>query len=456
MNERAAIYRRISRDPEGLREGVTRQDEDCRALVEREGDTVVAEYEDNDAGASTHSKKPRDDYAAMLDAARRGEFDVIVSYSNSRLTRRPLELEDLIVLHQQHGTRVKTVVSGDDDLSTADGRFTARIKANMDAREAEVTSERLRRAFLAKAQRGSVNQGARPFGWGDDKKRLHPKESRLIRKAIEDLIDGVPTREIARRWNTAGATTIQGNAWTHTTVRRVLRNPRLAGWRTHQKAIARDQNGEPVRGVWTAMVDQETFDSLQAALDGRQPKARRGARKYLLSGTARCGVCGSRMHGARTPHGHAYMCDAEGKTHTNTVAGKQTDALLALLVAERLATVDLSGETVVVPAWEGETRLATIPAQIKELMDAYGSGTLSGALVFPQVQALEVEQARLEADKPAVAPRPITASADSFPALDQDRQRAVIESLVEAVVVAKAEHRGARWSPDRLEVVWRA
>jgi site-specific DNA recombinase len=456
VSKRAAIYRRISRDPDGLREGVQRQDEDCHALARREGLEVVAEYEDNDAGASTHSTKPRPRYAAMLDAARAGEVDVILAYSNSRLTRRPLEMEDLIVLHQQHGTRIKTVVSGDDDLSTADGQFTARIKASMDAREASVTSERLRRAFLAKAQRGAVNQGARPFGWGDDKVRLHPKESRLVRKAITAVIDGVPTREVARQWNAAGATTIQGNDWTHTTVRRVLRNPRMAGWRTHQGEVARDADGAPVRGVWTPMVDQDTFDALQAALDGRQPKTRRGARKYLLSGTVRCGVCGSRMHGVRTKQGHAYACDGEGKDHTNTVAGVQTDALLSLLVARRLADVDLVAEATLAPAWPGEARLAEIPALIKELMDAYTAGALSGAIVIPQVTRLEAEQAALEAERPAAAPRPVTASAEDFPGLDRDRQRAVVDTLVEAVVVGKAEHRGARWTPDRLEVVWRS
>jgi hypothetical protein len=31
-----------------------------------------------------------------------------------------------------------------------------------------------------------------------------------------------------------------------------------------------------------------------------------------------------------------------------------------------------------------------------------------------------------------------------------------VETLFEAVVVAKAPHRDARWSPDRLAIVWRA
>lgn len=88
-------------------------------------------------------------------------------------------------------------------------------------------------------------------------------------------------------------------------------------------------------------------------------------------------------------------------------------------------------------------------------MAAFNEGVLSGAIVFPLVEALEAEQAALERERPKAAPRPSVATPEAFPSLDVDRQRAVVETLVEAVVVAKAAHRGARWSPDRLEVVWR-
>jgi DNA invertase Pin-like site-specific DNA recombinase len=98
----------------------------------------------------------------------------------------------------------------------------------------EKASERLKRKFLEKAQKGDVGQGSRPFGWGEDKKTLHPKESRLLRKAVQDIMDGVSTREIARRWNAAGVATTRGKAWRHTNVRQVLRSPRLTGWRVHQ------------------------------------------------------------------------------------------------------------------------------------------------------------------------------------------------------------------------------
>lgn len=40
-------------------------------------------------------------------------------------------------------------------------------------------------------------------------------------------------------------------------------------------------------------------------------------------------------------------------------------------------------------------------------------------------------------------------SADDLDGLDVDRERTVVESLAAAVVVAKAPHKGTRWSPDR-------
>lgn len=480
----AAVYCRISRDAEEEGLGVARQEADCRALVAKAGWTLTEVYVDNDISASSKKGRPRPRYDAMLEAVKGGQVDVIVAYSNSRLTRRLRELLDLIELHNETGVAIQTVVSGNDDLSTADGIMVAQIKGSVDEGEARRTGERLRRKFLEKAQRGAVNQGTRPFGWGDDKRTLHPKEARLLRKAVRAVIDGVPTREVARQWNEAGVTTVRGNAWNHTSVRQVLRSPRLAGWRVHLfgcarcdftgtseavtkhqkkaghtgrvKPIARDASGAPVRGEWKPLVDQDTFDALQAALDGRRPKERRGAVRYLLSTVLRCGVCGGRVHGFKTTGGgHTYACSADARPCV-TIAGAQTDALVRLVVEQRLASVDLSGEAVAPVEWEGEARLRQVPGQIAELMAAFKAGRVSGAVTWPAISDLEAEQAALEKARPRAAATPAVATPEAFPGLDVDRQRAVVETLLEAVVVAKAAHRGARWTPDRLEIVWRS
>jgi DNA invertase Pin-like site-specific DNA recombinase len=69
-------------------------------------------YIENHISASTRPKKKRPEYAAMVAAVESGTVDVIVSYSNGRLARRPLELEDLIKLHEKTGVQIHTVKSG--------------------------------------------------------------------------------------------------------------------------------------------------------------------------------------------------------------------------------------------------------------------------------------------------------------------------------------------------------
>src|SRR5664279_434524 len=151
---RAAIYCRISSDREGRETGVERQEADCRALCARLGYEIVAVLVENDTGASTKSRKPRPLYAELIEGARSGRWSVIVAYSSSRLTRRPLEGEALIGLFESRGTQFAYVVSSRFDLATADGRMQARIAASIDAGEAERIAERVSAAKAQAAAEG--------------------------------------------------------------------------------------------------------------------------------------------------------------------------------------------------------------------------------------------------------------------------------------------------------------
>ncbi len=457
----AAIYCRISQDTEGEALGVARQEEDCRTLAERQGLAVVGVYTDNDRGASTRSrKKVRPQYQAMLTAARAGELDVIVAYSNSRLTRRPAEFEQLIALYEQTGVRIVTAVSGEDDLSTADGRLVARIKASMDAAEAERTSERVMRKHLEIAQSGRPVGGTRPFGWLADRTTLDPAESAAIRKAAQDVIEGVPLRAVAQTWNAAGLTTPWGNQWDGRTVRVTLTSPRLAGWRVHQGKIALGKDGQPIRGLWEPALDQETADGVVAALtrpDNRSRVPRRGARHYLLTGLLRCGVCNGPMYGNKVKVGFVYSC--QSADHGNSGSGPGIDEVVAAMVLARLANLDLTA-----PATPAEPevgpRLEAINEQIAELMAAFRERRLSGGTVFAAVERLEAERDALRKQqatgaKPA-GPRLTQMTPEAWSALDTDRQRAIAEQLFEAVLLRPATTRGNKFDVTRVEPVWAA
>lgn len=301
------IYCRISRDREGLRLGVQRQEEDCRARAERDGFRIDHVYIDDDLSASTRARKPRPQFDDMMAAAERGEIAVIIAYSNSRLTRRPLEYERLIRVHEQTGVRFLTVVSGDDDLSTADGRMVARIKASVDAAEAERTSERVLRSVDQRSAAGHHHGGPRPYGWVDGIE-VDKAEAKVIREAARRVIAGESLRGICDRFNARGTPSAQGGEWKPSPLRRILINPRLAGWRT--------RNGERVaKGVWAPILKEATWLEVHAILTDTQRRAFKPAgRVNLLTGIARCGECDQRISSAISkgrgdrPKRHQYYC----------------------------------------------------------------------------------------------------------------------------------------------------
>src|SRR5207249_3922881 len=65
MPRAAAIYCRISDDRQGHALGVTRQEQDCRALADRKGWPIADVYVDNDLSA--YNGKNRPSYRRLLD-----------------------------------------------------------------------------------------------------------------------------------------------------------------------------------------------------------------------------------------------------------------------------------------------------------------------------------------------------------------------------------------------------
>lgn len=106
MTTLAAIYSRISHDPEGRQAGVERQEQDCRRMAAERGWTVLEPvYRENDTSASTKSRQPRPVFEQLLQDSERGTFTVLLAHSRSRLTRRPLEYERLIALTSRPACR---------------------------------------------------------------------------------------------------------------------------------------------------------------------------------------------------------------------------------------------------------------------------------------------------------------------------------------------------------------
>lgn len=475
---RAAVYTRISNDPEGREKGVERQEQDCRALADTLRYEVVAVFEENDVSASTRSRKPRPEYEQMMVAAKTGQVDVILAYSNSRLTRRPMEVEDIIRLHEHHGVRVRTVVSGDDDLSTADGRMVARIKGNVDAAEAERTSERVRRAKAQAVAEGRYRGGKRPYGFAKDGVTIVPEEAAIIREMTTALLAGRSLRALAADLNARGVTSSQGKEWTHANLRDVLTRPRNAG--KISKGQHSHGNFEVVGdAVWDAIVSEDEWRAVFDLLTDPARSTGTNGRRWLLTGIARCGVptgevdedgkpkvCGAPMRitstgGTPSRPGQTkrfhYRCG--DRPHLLTSQEKVDEYILGEVVKllnnpkiiEKMTPegVDLS------PEREERARLM---ARLAVFERDYALGDISGAQLSKSTALIEAQLADVDARLAKAIRRstssPIFQAADpgaAFLAAPLDVKRSVIASVMRIHIVPSTR-RGAAWSPERLRL----
>jgi|GEM_PF-1349500 len=121
---------------------------------------------------------------------------------------------------------------------------------------------------------------------------VHPKDGDGMRLAFALC----RTREhststIAQSLNQLGYRTRTKKRFTSDAVCDLLRNPFYAGWVAYK--------GEQHQGLHPALVDQKTFDEVQAIISehASAPRSARTVRFFLLTGLVRCCACGGAMAG---------------------------------------------------------------------------------------------------------------------------------------------------------------
>lgn len=443
------IYCRISDDREGRELGVQRQEEDCRARADRQGLEVAEVFVDNDISASTNSRKSRPEYDRMIDGVRSGEIGTVIAYKNSRLTRRPRELEDWIDLHAATGVLILTVMSGDDDLSTASGRMLARIKASYDAGQAEETSELVQRALKQRKQQGLPPGGQRPYGWLPDRVHLDPAEHAVICEVAERALAGETLRGLATVLNRREVPTVTGAPWSSTVLRRILTLPHTIGFRA--------TDGEPdVRGVWEPALDESTWRQLRALLLDPARTTVRTGRVNLLPGIARCGECDRPMGSRKGGRGQwRYACLPCGLWRVMRPVDDYVEGAVVAYLEQLEAVPDPGVDPAV------QARCQMLRDRIGEANEAFADDdTISPGehreIVRRLKARLVVEERKLLPPRRSRLVRDLTGpgAGGLWPGLPLDRRRAVIAELLEVRLLRVG--RGQRvFRPETVELVRR-
>ncbi|WP_344664116.1 recombinase family protein [Catenulispora yoronensis] len=476
---------------------------DCTANIESRGGKVVFVYDEPHTSAYKRRRVVAEDgtveyrvirpvYRKALSDLRKGvapngeRLDGLICPDLDRLTRDNRDLEDSIDVVQRFGRPILDN-SGALDLTTESGRTNARVVTAFNNAQSAATGRRVKRKHQALQREGIPTGGTRPFGWCEDKRTLNPPEARLLRAAVYELLNGGSLYVICAEWNRDGIVTARGKAWRAEGLKAVLRNPRMAGYRMftvvgddgaeseggsrHVRTLL-DADGDPVIGQWKRMITPEKWTAVLEII-GEAPVRGAGSntRKYMGTGTLRCGRCDTALRAMKAPPSAGkpqgyfwYGCHSKGKGGCGGIKidGPNTDkALIELAVAVYERAAAAREATVAPTPWTGAARLKAVAEDMAAAKAARKAGRLTAERYYADLHEYETEQRALLKDRNAhmkanAAARdiPATLGADWRKGrLSLTEQRAYLEQAFSAVIV-KPAGRGRRMTTmDRLEPV---
>jgi site-specific DNA recombinase len=485
-----AVYARISKDRGGEGLGVERQMEACRHLAAAKGWQIAEDWliTENDTSAATAKIRPG--FERLVRGMERGEVRAVLALKVDRLVRRMPDMVRLWDVAKRRNVLVATV-DGDLDLTTSTGRQNAVLFGALAEIEIERLTGRLEDKALQQVNAGkNANAGSRPFGWNLRRTEHHQVEAAVIRELADRLIKGESLSSVVRDLNdrkipTAGyrdrmikALVWPGPAprwirWDVRKLRQVLSNQRHAGRVEHRGEVVCDKQGRPVKAKWPPILEPDTFDRLQAALQARRVVSDvwTGERRHLLSGSLlRCGVCGQKVLPFQQTGGkNAYRC--RGHLARNR---DRTDEHVLAMVRQRIAENPVTLDSLQIE------RGADASAEIERLLrqradlednlipsggDAATLGRLLGA-IDARVAALEADQSERLAMETGwewlpFKPHLLESSGSLLPNDDPgkaaliEKQRAAIRLYVKQIYVFPTKVRGRFFDESSIRIDWR-
>lgn len=428
---RAALYARYSTNlqseasiPDQFREG--------RRIAERHGFRVTAEFSDAAiSGGTAH----RPGYQAMLEAARRGELDVIVAEDTSRLWRNMAEQAPRLAELTDLGIAV--VTHDLDTRSEIAGMLGAMLGASSEHYRREI-GRRTRRGLEGRARQQKTT-GGRAYGYETvgDTLVVVPERAAIVREIFERFAGGESLRRIAADLNARGIPSPAAHwqrrqraadgKWRVSGLHSLMRNEIYIGrlvwnksrWIRSAADSSKRRRVENPPEKWIvherpelAIVDVDTWERAQRRFRERADLFRSGPggrAKYLLSGLLRCGACGGAyIIAAHRPirYGCATHRQAGDSVCTNRllVARDVAEHHILGYVRDRLLSpeaielaVAAMRELAATEAIAAETPdLSRIDAEIAELERLRDSGAVSAETIAPALERAYRERERAE------------------------------------------------------------
>ncbi|MCD9876045.1 recombinase family protein [Streptomyces guryensis] len=464
--------------------GIEDQASHCARIAAQHRMIVVHRYLDNDKSASKVGVK-RPDFDAMLDALKCGTtpagfpIDGVVCVSDDRLYRDVHTYQQFLTCFTAHPARVYADGLGSYDLYSEEAAQRGLLRAAAARAESKKQQQRAMLNHRARAERGEPVAVRRPFGWNADLLTLHLGESEVVRQGVQSLLEGKTLTAVTQDFVTSGYPSTLGNPWQRQTVKQILRNPRICGYRKLNGALVLGSDGNPVVGQWEPIVSPEEWGLVTESLERkrhpggwhRSGASSVGGATYLLTGLVRCGrplgngqPCGASLHGHPTEASYEYRCRAalDGGCGRVSRQGPAVDELITQYVLTALNRQGMSGSWPAAPC-PGPDRYELEIAKHRKavLQEQWHTGDISDSDYFSQLRHEETEIKRLvnEQQTRMIRHRPDqhqdTAARVHWDELSMADKREILFRLLDSVTILPGTKGSHRFDPSTVIPRWR-
>ena len=473
---RAALYLRVSTPRQAEHDvSIPDQKRQGEAYCQSRGYHLFETYVEPGASA-TNDRRP--EFQRMIEAGtgKPAPFDVVVVHSFSRFFRDHFELEFYVRKLAKNGVKLVSITQemGDDPMHV----MMRQIMALFDEYQSKENAKHVLRALKENARQGFWNGSLPPIGYrvvaaeqrGSKIKKkleidpLHADTVRLIyRLALEgDGTSGpLGVKAITSYLNARRIFTRDGGRWGIGQLHRILTRTTYIGRHEFNKR-SKAKELKPVSEIVTVevppLIDQATFDAVQAHLRARNPKvtpARVVSGPTLLTGICFCADCGGAMT-LRTGKGgryRYYTCSIKARQGETGCKGRsipmeKLDNLVAGHIEDRLLAPERLEEVLASVLDRRQERMERRREHIAELNKRATEADLRLKRLYDAIEA-----GVADLSDPALKERiaSLTAVRDQAQA-DAERAQALAESSTQQAVTPAMVRKFARTARERMRI----
>ncbi len=301
---------RVSTDEQIKGDSLRIQERDMRAYAERLGAKRVIIIPDDITGTIPIRERPGG--RRLYSYIDQRPASCAVCFTDTSRIARDVDVFEVVQLMRDlrvAGIEFHILNRGRIDLNDPFAKVLVFMEGAAAGHDNQLRAQKSTAGRRAKAARAIVGSGHPPYCHDRTGARraldytVNTRRADLIRQAAHMIIGGSSTEAAARWLEREGApvpATLHGGharGWYQSTLLRVLRNRALIGIFKHGPVETRRDD--------LRILDDETWDKLQAALTEHKAWPKASPRNYLLSGRLRCS-CGRRMVGRYGTRGNTY------------------------------------------------------------------------------------------------------------------------------------------------------